>query len=290
MSTQAPTHSDTPPLSLVDTHQHLWDLSRFKYTWCAEIPVLHKSFLLRDYLDASKNATVVKTVFMECDVDEPFMRDEIKWILSQADGKPLSGLIIAGRPESKDFPKYIEEFAGDKRIKGVRRVLHVAPDETSQTPLFAENVRQLKQYGLTYDICMQACQLPLAIGLIKKCPEVQFILDHCGGPDVKSQALDPWRAHIKQIAAFPNVVCKVSGIIASADPKNWRTDDLRPFVEHVLECFGWDRVVWGSDWPVCTLTATYQQWVDAALAITKNAKPADREKLFAKNAERVYRV
>jgi predicted TIM-barrel fold metal-dependent hydrolase len=282
MSTQA--------LGLVDTHQHLWDLSRFKYTWCAGIPVLNKSFLMKDYLDASRNANVVKTVFMECDVDEPFMRDEIKWILSQANGKPLSGLIIAGRPESKEFPEYIEEVASDKRVKGVRRVLHVAPDETSQTPLFAENVRRLKQYGLTFDLCCKARQLPLVIELVRKCPEAQFILDHCGVPDVKSRALDPWRSHIEQIAAFPNVVGKISGVIAYADPKGSFADQLRPFVEHVLESFGWDRVVWGSDWPVCTLTATYQQWVDSALALTKNAKPADREKLFSKNAERIYRV
>ncbi len=280
----------TDAFHLVDTHQHLWDVSRFRYTWCAGIPALNRSFLLRDYLEASRNAPLAKAVFMECDVDEPFLRDEIQWILSQADGKPISGLVIAGRPESRDFPGFIEEFAGEKRIKGVRRVLHTQPDAVSQTPLFAENVRRLRQYGWTYDICCQARQLPLAIELVRKCPEVQFVLDHCGVPDVKGRAFNPWSGHIRQMAAFPNVVCKVSGVVTAADPTHWKADDLRPFVEHVLESFGWDRVVWGSDWPVCTLAATYQQWLDAALAITRTARPGDREKLFGKNAERVYRV
>ncbi len=245
---------------------------------------------MKDYLDASKNAGLVKSVFLECDVDEPFMRDEVRWILSQADGQPLSGLVIAGRPESKDFPRYIEEVCDDKRIKGVRRVLHTQPDGVSQQPIFAENVRRLKEHRLSFDLCYQARQLPIAIELVRKCPEVQFILDHCGVPDVKGRALDPWRAHLRQIAALPNVVCKLSGLVAYADPQQWTEEDLRPFVDHVLASFGWDRVMWGSDWPVCTLSATYQQWVDAALSLTKSAKPADREKLFSKNAERVYRV
>lgn len=279
-------------MNIVDTHQHLWDLNRFKLPWLKDVPALNRSYHVSDYLEASKKANIAKSVYLEVDVEESQQLDEARTILRLADdpGNPMEGVVVSGRPERKEFRKYLDQIAGHKKLKGVRRVLHTQPDETSQTPLFAENIRALKQYGLSYDLCYLARQLPFAIELVRKCPEVQFILDHCGNPSVSSKALDPWRGYVKQLAAFPNVVCKVSGIIASADPKNWKVDDLRPYVEHVIASFGWDRVIWGSDWPVCTLTASYQQWLDAALALTKNASPADREKLFAKNAERVYRV
>jgi len=282
----------TETVPFIDTHQHLWDLTKFQLPWLKDVPALNRSYLLADYLAESKGCNVGKTIYMEVDVQESQQLEEARALLKMADDPqtPIEGVIASGRPESEDFPKYLDQIAGHKKLKGIRRVLHVVPDETSQSPLFAENVRRLKQYGLTYDICVAARQMPLAIELTRKCPEASLVLDHCGVPDVKGRALDPWRGHIQQIASFPNVVCKVSGVIAYADPTRPFADQLRPFVEHVLECFGWDRVVWGSDWPVCKLTASYRQWVDAALEITKNARPADRAKLFSKNAERVYRV
>jgi predicted TIM-barrel fold metal-dependent hydrolase len=133
-------------------------------------------------------------------------------------------------------------------------------------------------------------QLPIAINLVSVCPDVSFILDHCGVPQVKEKALDPWRAQIREISRFPNVVCKVSGLVAYADPKNWTAEDLRPYVDYVIACFGWDRVLFGSDWPVCTLSASYQQWVETLQFITKDAGEANQRKLFHDNAVRVYRL
>jgi predicted TIM-barrel fold metal-dependent hydrolase len=164
------------------------------------------------------------------------------------------------------------------------------PDETSQSSLFSDHLNGLTQHGLTFDLCVAARQLPVGLNLVKRCPNVTFILDHCGVPDVKGKALDPWRQHIRELAQLPNVHCKISGLVAYADPDHWTTADLRPWVEHILEQFGWDRVVWGSDWPVCTLSATFRQWVGAALELTAHASPDDREKVFRRNAERIYRV
>jgi predicted TIM-barrel fold metal-dependent hydrolase len=155
--------------------------------------------------------------------------------------------------------------------------------------LFAENVRRLAQHQLPFDICMLARQLPLALKLIKQCPDVQFILDHCGVPEVKDRAFEPWRSHMKEIAALPNVACKVSGIVAYA-AENWTAEDLRPWVEHVIESFGWDRVVWGGDWPVCTLGGSLSGWVQASKTILAAESPANQAKLFSGNAERIYRV
>jgi len=169
-------------------------------------------------------------------------------------------------------------------------VLHTQPDELGREKTFIENISTLSSYGLSFDICVLAKQLPIAINLVSRCPAVSFILDHCGVPQVKEKILDPWRAHIAEIAKFPNVVCKVSGLVAYADPQKWTLEDLRPYVDHVIACFGWDRVLFGSDWPVCTLSASFKQWAEGLQSITASAGEMNQRKLFHDNAIRAYRL
>jgi predicted TIM-barrel fold metal-dependent hydrolase len=205
----------------------------------------------------------------------------------------LGGSIVAAisscRPESKDFPAQLEKLAANPKVKGLRRILHTSPDELSQAPVFTENLQRLAAHRLSFDLCVLARQLPLALRIARACPEVQFILDHCGVPGVKDRALDPWRADIKALAAEPNVAAKISGVVAYADA-GWSVDDLRPFVEHVITSFGWDRVVWGSDWPVCTLTADLGRWVDATRALIAGESADNQAKLLNRNARRLYRL
>lgn len=290
-------------MKIIDTHQHLWDLDLFSYAWLAGAeplpasvagarPVLNRSFRMPDYLAATAGLGVEKSVHLEADVDDSFRLAETRHILALADqaDNPLEGVVACGRPEHADFPKYLDQIVGHPRLKGVRRILHTLPDALGQTSTFKDHVRSLAGYGLSFDICVLARQLPIAIALVKHCPDVTFILDHCGVPQVKERVLDPWRAHIREIAALPNVFCKISGIVAYANPASWTPEDLRPYVEHVIESFGWDRVMFGSDWPVCTLSATYRQWAEALLSLTASASPSDRNKLFHDNAMRVYRL
>jgi predicted TIM-barrel fold metal-dependent hydrolase len=245
-----------------------------------------------DYCDATKGRAIEKSVHLEADVDEPFMVDETKYVLRLADhgDNPLEGVVACGRPESKEFKTYLERILGHPKLKGIRRILHTQPDDLGQSETFIENVNSLAGYGLSFDLCVLARQLPLAIRLVSRCPEVTFILDHCGVPQVREKILDPWRANIRAIAKFPNVFCKISGLVAYADPREWTTEDLRPYVEHAIECFGWDRVMFGSDWPVCTLSASYQQWVDALVSLTRGAGEVNQKKLFRENAIRIYRL
>jgi predicted TIM-barrel fold metal-dependent hydrolase len=278
-------------MKLIDTHQHLWDLRQFPYSWCAGIPKLNRTFNLEDYRAAAAGLEISKTIFMECDVDEPHLLAEAKHIQSLADAHPLiAGIVASARPERADFVAQLESLLALPKLRGIRRVLHVMPDELSQSAMFAENVRRLAPHRLTFDLCVLARQLPVAIKLAGSCPEVQFILDHCGVPDVKGRALDPWRSHISQLAALPNVACKISGLVAYANPDSWTVEDLRPWVEHAVASFGHERVVWGGDWPVCTLSATLQQWVEASHRLTSRWTPAQREQFFSGNAERIYRV
>jgi predicted TIM-barrel fold metal-dependent hydrolase len=279
-------------MQIVDTHQHLWDKDLFHYSWLDTIPQLNRSFRMADYLAATEGLDVVKSLHLEADVDEPYMLDETRHLLALADqpDNPLEGIVACGRPENEDFKSYLDAIGGHAKLKGIRRVLHTQPDGVGQGVTFLKNVAALPDYGLSFDICVLARQLPIAIKLISSCPDVIFILDHCGVPQVKERNLDPWRSQITEIAKFPNVSCKVSGLVAYADPQSWTAEDLRPFIDHAIGSFGWDRVMFGSDWPVCTLSASYRQWVEALQAITQGAGEVNQRKLFHDNAVRVYRL
>lgn len=278
-------------MHLVDTHQHLWDLNEFPYSWCAGIPQLNHSFQMGDYETAASGLEITKTIFMECDVDEPHALAEARHVQRLADANPLiAGIVASGRPEQDGFRAHLEQLARLPKVRGVRRVLHTQPDALSAEPRFVEHLRLLSEFGYTFDLCVLARQLPRATALVDACPGVSFVLDHCGVPDVKARAFEPWRADLTELSRRPNVACKISGLVAYADPASWTVAELQPWVAHVLATFGWDRVVWGGDWPVCTLSATLRQWVEATHALTDSATDEQRAKLFHRNAERIYRV
>jgi predicted TIM-barrel fold metal-dependent hydrolase len=278
-------------MQIIDTHQHLWNLEQFSYSWCGTIPELNRSFHLDDYLEATRGLEVPMTVFMEADVDEPFILKEAQYVLGLAgQANPIEGVVAAGRPEKDDFHSYLDRLAGNPKLKGIRRVLHTQPDDVSESKRFVDNIKLLAQYQLTFDICVLARQLPQAISLVTKCPEVSFILDHCGNPMVVTRQMEPWRSEIRRIADLTNVVCKISGIVVNADRRNWTAEDLRPYIEHVIEVFGWDRVIFGSDWPVCTLASSYRCWVETLTSIISGANETEKQRLFYDNAARTYRL
>jgi predicted TIM-barrel fold metal-dependent hydrolase len=279
-------------MRIVDTHQHLWDPNQFRYSWLQSVPRLNRAFRMPDYLEATRGLNLVKSVHVEGDVDEEFMLYETRYLLALAGqpNNPLDGVVACGRPEKEDFRSYLDKIAGHSKLKGIRRVLHTQPDDLGKGVTFVRNVGSLKDYHLSFDLCVLARQLPIAISLASMCPDVTFILDHCGVPQVKERVLDPWRSHIIEIASLSNVYCKVSGLVAYADLERWCDNDLRPYVEHVISSFGWDRVLFGSDWPVCTIAAGYKQWVETLHSLTQSAGDVNQRKLFYDNAIRVYRL
>lgn len=278
--------------NIVDTHLHLWDLSRFHYSWCAGIESLNRSHLMSEYLSATEGKGISQSVYVDADVDEPDMKAEVQWLLEQARDprNPLSALVIKALPEREDFPGLLNRYGGEPLIKGIRRVLHTQPDDLSRSERFRQNLRLLPLRNWTFDLCFLARQLPVAIELVDACPHVQFVLDHCGVPDIKAGALDPWREHIRSLAERPNVVaCKVSGLVAYA-ASDWTTQDLQPYVDHVAECFGIDRLMFGSDWPVCTLGGSLVRWIDTARDLTSTWSDTERQQFFSENARRIYRL
>jgi predicted TIM-barrel fold metal-dependent hydrolase len=275
-------------LRIIDTHLHLVNLDRLRYPWLADLPKLQRNFPLEEYWRQAAPLGIDGALHMEVDVAEADIEAETDWVLGL--GAPIVGVIAACRPEDTGFPGYLERAASEPRLRGLRRILHTSPDELGQRHVFAENLQRLAAHNLTFELCVLARQLPIAAAIARACPDVQFVLDHCGVPDVKGRALDPWRRAITDLAHLPNVACKISGVIAYVDPESWTTEDLRPFVEHCIAAFGWDRVVWGSDYPVCTLTANLGRWVAATHELIAGASAHEKEALLSRNAERIYRL
>lgn len=273
---------------IFDTHLHLIDRSRLTYPWLASLPPLDRDWDFDAYCATASRIGITGVLHMEVDVAEAEIDAETAWIaeLMERPGSPLRGAISSARPEAEGFEAWLERV--DRRIvRGVRRVLHVMPDELSQGARFRHNLRKLGQAGLPFDICMLQRQLPLAIGLADACPDTVFILDHCGVPAIASGQFDDWAARISALAERPNVNAKLSGISAYG-PADWTLATLQPYVSHVIEAFGPDRVVWGSDSPVCTLQSSLPEWVAATHALIAHLDPNESRRVLGGNAERIW--
>lgn len=274
-------------MRIIDTHLHLIYPDRFNYPWLSSAPAINRPWSHEAYFAEAAPLGIEAALHMEVDVAEADSMGETEFVL----GLPrIAGAIAACRPEHMNFVDEIERLSEHAHVKGVRRILHQAPDELSQSDLFVENLRHLPDYDLSFDLCLRADQLHLGVALAQKAPDVTFILDHCGNPDINGIGPDPWRSGIVEIARNPNVVGKISGIVNHCDP-GWTAETLRPYVEHMIECFGWDRVVWGSDHPVATVTGgTLTDWVNAILTIVAGASEDEQARLFHRNAEHWYKV
>ena len=283
---------ETAMLPIVDTHQHLWDLSKFRLPWLKGGDVFNKSHVMSDYLKATAGLNVVQTVYMEVDVAPEQQTEEAEYVIGLCEraDTPMAAAVIGGRPASDAFPKYIGQFKDSAYIKGVRQVLHgdSTPPGYCLDDRFIKGVRLLGGLGKRFDLCMRARELTDAAKLIDACPDTRFILDHCGNADVRAKDRSAWRKDIAEVAKRKNVVCKVSGIVATAEPGKWTADDLAPIINHTMDVFGPERVMFGGDWPVCTKAATYKQWVAALKEIVADRTEEAQKKLFRDNAVRFY--
>ncbi len=282
-----------PQLTIVDSHVHLWDPSRFRMSWLDGSPDIDRPMGLADYRSHTAGVDVGGMVYLQVEVEPAYGLMEARWAVERANEEPRLGAIVAWAPLEfgEQARAYLDELVAiDRRIKGVRRLIQGESLDFALQPRFVRGVQLLADYGLTFDICLKHPQLAGAVELVRRCPNVQFILDHIGKPDIAAGLLDPWRAQIRELASLPNVICKVSGMVTEADHARWTTDDLRPYVEHVLESFGEDRVAFGGDWPVVLLASPWRRWVDTLDALTSGLSDDAKRKLWAANARRFYRM
>ena len=289
------------PIPIIDTHQHLWDLDRVRLAWLNmegkdDAVGLDRSFLMKEYLRAVEAANVVSSVYMEVNVVHEDQPREVEYVLDlcRRSDNPLRAAVIGGYPHDPRFQSYIEPLAENHFIKGVRTVLHDLdrPPGMCLTPEFIQGCRLLGELGLSFDLCLRPGELLDAVRLVDQCPDTRFILDHCGNMPVTSTDRGlrrQWEMGIEALARRDTVACKISGIVVTGDP-HWEPRDLSEVVSLCLDSFGEDRVCFGGDWPLCTLTASYSQWLNALKWIVRDRSSEFKSKLFHDNAQRTYGV
>jgi len=272
----------------LDSHQHFWIYDEGEYPWIPRGTPLHRDWLPQDLaalqeplgFDGSIAVQARQTV------------EESRWLLTLADHDPrIKGVVGWVDLRNPKTAEDLAELAKHPRFRGVRHVVQSEPDDRFMIrPDFLRGIGELLAWGLTYDILVFPKQLPAAIELVAKYPKQPFVLDHIAKPLIKDGVMEPWRAQLRQLAQAPNLSCKVSGLITEADQKAWKPEDLRPYLDIVFEAFGPERLMWGSDWPVCLLAGQYERVFDLVDQYASHLTPTQKEGLFGGNCARFYGV
>ena len=278
---------------IVDTHVHLWDVGRLRYPWLDDIPLLNRPYLPADFRAAHGDVRVDKIVFLQAEVEPAQFLDEAKWVASLAEEEPrLAGMAPWAPLEEGDrAADALDRLAEIPQVKGVRRIIQFEPDlDFCLRPDFVRGVRLLERYGFSFDLCISHPQLANTIELVRQCPNVQFVLDHIGKPDIAAGLVDPWKRELSELARIPNVRCKLSGMVTEADHQAWTPDDLAPYIDHVVESFGLDRVMFGGDWPVVLNASPYVRWVETLERALAGSSESEMRGAFRDNAIDFYRL
>jgi L-fuconolactonase len=273
-------------VKLVDAHHHLWDPTRRRYDWMTGLDPIQRPYTESDLREVSPaTATIlVQTVgdtsetveFLGVAASSPLVAGVVGWVDLTA-------------PDVADQLAALREAPGGDTLVGIRHQAQDEPDpEWLLRPSVVRGIKEVAAAGLTYDVLVQPAQHDAAIALADAVPGVRLVLDHAGKPAIAGGEYEPWAAFLSSLAARPNVFCKLSGLVTEADWTKWTVEELKPYATHVLTVFGPDRVMFGSDWPVCELAATYGQVHEAAQALTAGLSTSDQEEIFAGTAARAY--
>ena len=282
-----------PNFPIVDSHVHLYDVKRLSYGWLSGVPKINRTYVLEDFDKARAQVIVDKLVFAEVAVDPGLHMEEAEFVQQMAEKDARLCGIVAHLPLEKGLAveKDINLLKAIPNVRGIRRLIETERNPAfCLEPAFLEALRMLPQYDLTFDICVKHTAMTYAIELVKRCPDVSFILDHIGKPDIKNGLQEPWKSQIKELARLPNVVCKISGVVTEADHQKWTSAQIKPYVAHAIESFGFNRVMFGSDWTVSELTHPYPAWVDIVDDVVKGSSEGEIRRLYRETAIRTYRL
>jgi L-fuconolactonase len=282
-----------PPCPIIDSHVHLYDPARLRYGWMAGIPVLQGAHLLPEFRAACAPVEVAGLVFVEVGADPGQHLDEARWLAALAATEPAILGMVAAAPLERGGAVEAElaRLAEHRPLRAIRRLLQGEADpEFCLQPAFVEGVRLLAKLDLAFDLCIYHHQLPAVIELVRRCPEVRFVLDHMAKPGVRAGLMEPWASRLAELARLPNVACKLSGLITEADHAAWTPAELSPYLRHALDCFGPARALFGSDWPVSAQTHGYADWVGIVEAALAGCSEGEQRAVFADNARAAYRL
>jgi len=284
---------------IVDSHIHLIDRARFSYSWstgspwATAAPRLNRSWTADDLTSYAKPYQVEGFVFVEADVDMPQYLAEAEWVAEMAsnDSRIMGCVTCLPLEEGPAIESEMARIAALRPVRGIRRLIQNFSDSAIiLQDNFVDGVNLLAKYNLSFDICIDHHQFENAFELIRRCPDVVFILDHIGKPDIQAGRFEPWHRHIREVSKLPNVVCKLSGVLTQANHATWTANQVLPYIAHVVNCFGVDRVLFGGDWPVLELASSYREWVDIVDQAINHLGASGKRKVFRDNAMRIYRL
>ncbi|TMR97458.1 amidohydrolase family protein [Nonomuraea basaltis] len=273
-------------MNRIDAHHHVWDLSVRPHAWLDPEPMapIRRTFTLDDLAAPAAAAGVSRTVLVQVLPDLAETREFLALAAASDLVAGVVGWIDLTAPDAADVLAALP--AG---LVGVRHGVQSEPDpDWLKRPDVRRGLAAVEAAGLAYDLLTLPHQLPAAIDTVAARPGLTFVLDHLSKPPIASGELEPWRTRIRELAAHPNVYCKLSGMVTEADWAAWRVSDLRPYAETVLEAFGTERVMFGSDWPVCLLAAEYERVFYAADELCAGLSEGERAEVFAGTARRAY--
>ena len=280
-------------IPLIDTHQHVIYRDKLSYSWTKDIDALATGdFTIGKYIKLTKDLGVAGSIFMETAVDDKYYHKEarfVKTLLDNPDNKML-GMILAIQPENNNgFEAWLDKSIEMGSV-GYRRNLFDQPDSLSQTEIFRNNIRKIGNLGKTFDICYLPRQLKIALDLAQSCDNTIMILDHCGIPNIADNEIDSWREDLQALSKAPNVICKLSGLMAYCSPGKSSYEAIKPYVDHVLYCFGPYRIVWGGDWPVVDLGKGLPEWIRVTREILDPLSSEEATAIANGTAQSVYKV
>lgn len=273
----------------IDSHQHFWTYNEDEFGWINDqMSVIRQGFFPEDLKPELTNAGFDGSIAVQARQK----LEETSWLLDLAsDYSFIRGVVGWVDLCSKSLPEQLELFTSNKKLVGVRHVIHDEPDDNFMLrPDFLKGIEQLRKYGLTYDILIFPKHLPNTLQFVKAFPDQVFILDHIAKPDIKNQLFNPWKENIEKLAKLPNVHCKLSGMVTEADWKNWKQEDFTPYLDIVLENFGPNRVMIGSDWPVCTVAASYSKVMGIVQHYIEKLSPTEQNMILGENSCSIYNL
>jgi len=274
---------------IVDSHQHFWQVGRFDYPWMSpEVEVLCRDYLPLALASVLNRNGVDKTIVVQASNSVA----ETRWLLDLAGQNSFIGGVVGWVDlKSDEVARQLDEFTTHPKFKGVRHLVESEPaDDWLTQKGVIRGLHELSSRGLSYDLLVHPRHLKHARTVVEKCPELRFVIDHLAKPPIASGEIEEWAHELKTLAAFPNVSCKLSGLVTEANWMNWSVEDLRPYVETALEYFGPTRTMFGSDWPVCLLAATYDRVRESFEMLLAGLDDKDRRRVFSENAIEFYRI